>query len=255
VPKATLDVGWCYRLLELDPGVSAEEVKHSYRDLMQIWHPDRFSHDSRLRQKCEEKVKRIGDAYRSLIAVLPLYHATAGEPSYSAFTLEQQPDLGATMKAVRIEGKWGFTDASGKLAIPAVFDTEAEFAEGLAAVQLDGQFGYIDPSGHFVVKPQFRSADSFSDGRAMVQPVARFGYIDKSGQFVVRARFESGQRFAEGFAGVQLNGRSGYIAADGEWLVEPQFDEVHAFSHGRAYARLGSRWYQVLSTGEVQKKD
>lgn len=33
-----------YEILELEPGASPEEVKRAYRDLVKVWHPDRFSH-------------------------------------------------------------------------------------------------------------------------------------------------------------------------------------------------------------------
>ena len=48
-----------YRLLDLDPGVSDEEVKMACRDLTKVWHPDRFGHDPRLRERAEEKLKAI----------------------------------------------------------------------------------------------------------------------------------------------------------------------------------------------------
>ena len=45
---------------------SDEALKQAYRDLVQIWHPDRFSGDVRLRLKAEEQVKRINAAYAAL---------------------------------------------------------------------------------------------------------------------------------------------------------------------------------------------
>lgn len=55
-----------YRLLELDPGTSDEEVKRACRDLTKVWHPDRFGNDPRLRQKAEEKLKGILEAYETI---------------------------------------------------------------------------------------------------------------------------------------------------------------------------------------------
>lgn len=55
-----------YRLLDLDPGASEEEVKRAHRDLTKVWHPDRFGHDLPLRQKAEEKLKSINDAYETI---------------------------------------------------------------------------------------------------------------------------------------------------------------------------------------------
>lgn len=53
----------CYRVLELEPTASDEEVRQTYRDLSKVWHPDRFGSDEALRQKAEEKLRLINEAY------------------------------------------------------------------------------------------------------------------------------------------------------------------------------------------------
>jgi hypothetical protein len=55
-----------YRLLELDAGSSPEAVKRSYRDLVKLWHPDRYSPGSPLQKKAEEKLKEINLAYERI---------------------------------------------------------------------------------------------------------------------------------------------------------------------------------------------
>lgn len=55
-----------YELLGVRPGASAQELKEAYRDLAKVWHPDRFSHDPRLQQKAQEKLKEINEAYERL---------------------------------------------------------------------------------------------------------------------------------------------------------------------------------------------
>lgn len=57
-----------YRLLDLDPGASDEEVKTACRDLTKVWHPDRFGNDPQLRQKAEEKLKAILEAHETIRA-------------------------------------------------------------------------------------------------------------------------------------------------------------------------------------------
>jgi hypothetical protein len=55
-----------YQILELKPGASKQEVKQAYKDLIVVWHPDRFVHNPRLQQKAQEKVKEINAAYAFL---------------------------------------------------------------------------------------------------------------------------------------------------------------------------------------------
>ncbi len=59
-----------YEVLGLAPGASPEEVKEAYRDLVKVWHPDRFSSDPQLQQKAQAKLKEINAAYARLRAGL-----------------------------------------------------------------------------------------------------------------------------------------------------------------------------------------
>jgi curved DNA-binding protein CbpA len=57
------DLTLYYRILDLLPGASQEEVNQAYKDLAFIWHPDRIPESNiRLRQKAAEKLKQINEA-------------------------------------------------------------------------------------------------------------------------------------------------------------------------------------------------
>ncbi len=64
----------CYRILGLPPGASQAEIKQAYRDLVQVWHPDRFAHDARLQQKAQNNLKRINEAFEVLLSYNPPKH-------------------------------------------------------------------------------------------------------------------------------------------------------------------------------------
>ena len=51
-----------YRILEVPPTASDEEIKAAHRDLTKVWHPDRFANDDSMRRKAEERLKQINEA-------------------------------------------------------------------------------------------------------------------------------------------------------------------------------------------------
>lgn len=65
-----MNIRQCYTLLELPPRASLDDVKESYKDLVQVWHPDRFSHSPRLQQKAQDKLQQLNEAYNTLKAHL-----------------------------------------------------------------------------------------------------------------------------------------------------------------------------------------
>ena len=54
------------RLLHLDEGCSQEQLRRAYRDLVKVWHPDRFQSDAQLRAKAERTLQSINEAYALL---------------------------------------------------------------------------------------------------------------------------------------------------------------------------------------------
>jgi hypothetical protein len=64
--KIKMDIEQSFEILELDRGASTDEIKQSYKDIVTVWHPDRFSNNPRLKQKAEEKLKEVNVAYDTL---------------------------------------------------------------------------------------------------------------------------------------------------------------------------------------------
>ena len=56
-----------YRLLEIDPSASGEEVKKAYRKMANKYHPDKVSHlGKEMQDLAEEKFKAVNDAYQQI---------------------------------------------------------------------------------------------------------------------------------------------------------------------------------------------
>lgn len=138
--------------------------------------------------------------------------------------------------AVQIDGKWGFMDDTGKLAIPAKYDWVFAFSEGLAAVSVDRQVGFINHSGEWAIMPQFRVAAPFSEGMGPVRVGDVFRFIDHSGQQAIATDYRYVSQFSEGLAAVRglKSDLWGYIDKKGAFQILPKFDHAGDFAEGLA---------------------
>lgn len=67
------------------------------------------------------------------------------------------------------------------------------FHEGLCVVEVDGKSGYIDKTGAMAIAPQFDAAYDFKHGVALVSSNAdsddHWGFIDKTGKVIVPLKY------------------------------------------------------------------
>ena len=54
------------KVLALGPDATKKQIDLAYRDLVKVWHPDRFASDAALRLKAEEKLRELNHAYDAL---------------------------------------------------------------------------------------------------------------------------------------------------------------------------------------------
>jgi hypothetical protein len=64
-----LNVERYYRILELEPGASPEDVHQGYLDLTWVWHPDRFAGNPRLQYKAQCKLQELNEAHAQLRSI------------------------------------------------------------------------------------------------------------------------------------------------------------------------------------------
>ena len=65
-----MDLKACYKILEIQETASLPEIKQAYRDMIGIWHPDRYIQNPRLYAKATEKLKDLNSAYNLLVSRL-----------------------------------------------------------------------------------------------------------------------------------------------------------------------------------------
>ncbi|HKL38066.1 MAG TPA: DnaJ domain-containing protein, partial [Bacteroidales bacterium] len=56
-----------YRILEVDPSASNEEIKKAYRQMANKYHPDKVSHlGEDFQQAANEKFQKVNEAYEKI---------------------------------------------------------------------------------------------------------------------------------------------------------------------------------------------
>ncbi|MDZ7700067.1 MAG: J domain-containing protein [Deltaproteobacteria bacterium] len=113
-----MDIRRSFQILELEPGVSEAEVRQAYKDIVSVWHPDRFSNNPRLRARAEEKVKEINQSYETVLSFIAFnngeFSETAtgsgeGEPSnFTAFDTRSKTELAAELGTGMVLGLYAF---------------------------------------------------------------------------------------------------------------------------------------------------
>ena len=76
----------------LEPGATPQQLREAYRDLVRVWHPDRFEADERLRHKAGSRLSEINAAYRFLSSTQT---ARMAERARAARTSSRSPAFSA----------------------------------------------------------------------------------------------------------------------------------------------------------------
>ena len=131
-------------------------------------------------------------------------------------------DPGPLFRILR-DGKWGYVDRSGHVAITPRFERADRFSDGLAAVQDGAVQGYVDATGKIALVPEFAPVGvihrPFSSGLAVVRVGQRYGYMDRTGKLAIPARYATADDFSEGFAMACDTDGCGYIQPNGRGAV------------------------------------
>jgi curved DNA-binding protein CbpA len=103
-----VDLKQCFEILELNPDASTDEVQQAYKDLVNIWHPDRFATNPRLKRKAEAKLKEINRAYavvESFLSSEPGAQADTQKPPYTQPRATEQAEARSDTADYEAESK------------------------------------------------------------------------------------------------------------------------------------------------------
>lgn len=153
------------------------------------------------------------------------------------------------------KGKWGYEDASGRLAVKHKFSGAGEYKEGVALVQDGKKYGVIDCSGKYVVKPDYDMITDFNQlGLAEVMKGDKHGFIDRNGKLVIPCKYKYVGGFnTNGHVWVNEGGKleKGTVSGGKFNIFKPDGTPLFA----KSYVKVGEfvPWKKTYSKEEREK--
>ncbi|ACT00279.1 WG repeat-containing protein [Paenibacillus sp. JDR-2] len=185
---------------------------------------------------------------------------------------------------VQVDGKWGYINKAGKIAIEPIYTLAEDFHEGVAVVQVkdesksseDGEeqnnvkVGVIDSAGKMIVKPEYSAISTFSDGVAGAIKLDEDTYsleyfvLNTKGKVVstlpedmnIVSMLLIGNNMptqSDGLILVQDEPTEmyGYINSRGKMIIPYQYEQAYSFSDGLALVMKDKHYQYIDKTGKV----
>lgn len=173
----------------------------------------------------------------------------------------------------------GYIDLSGRVAIPFIYDDNAEsdfgpamFKNGYALASKDGKWGVIDKTGKEVIPFKYGSIYNTNVGLYGVFPVGDYssgnvGFIDINDKMVIPcvykcwcSKYDDGVpswyfTFSDGVIALSKDGKYGCVNTKGETVLPFEYDYIGDFYDGKARAvKNGEDWIVCTSSKGVEAK-
>lgn len=161
------------------------------------------------------------------------------------------------MVQVSKDGKWGYLNKEGKLAIDFKYTFASKFDNGVAIVKIEDAFYVVDKNGvETLIKiDNLKKVLPFSEGLAPYHTIDKMvGFIGPDGNVVIEPKFFSVGYFVNGLAWAKKADKSiGFIDKSGNWVIEPTFLSAKDFDKvsGMARVKVADKWAYVNTEGKV----
>ncbi|HLO57217.1 MAG TPA: WG repeat-containing protein [Bacteroidales bacterium] len=134
-------------------------------------------------------------------------------------------------------GKEGFIDTTGRIAIKPEFQQVGYFFGGIAwAKNIEGMIGYINKSAEWVINPFYTAVKNMDpvSGLARVMFNEKWYYISLKGEMIDFGMSEIMDDFHDGLSKGRKDGKWGFLNSKGEWVIKPRFVNARDFKNGYA---------------------
>lgn len=164
---------------------------------------------------------------------------------------EQIRPYSDSLSAFKQNGKWGYIDKKGNIAIQPSFEDCGDFSNSTAIAKQNGKWGVIDRTGKCITGFFFDEMSDFRNGISLAKEGENDYYVYPDGKRqLLSSKFEYGE-FTEDMAPVmnRKNKRWGFINKKGIMTIEPKYDTVYNFSNGVAMVEKNGKKYYINRKG------
>lgn len=154
------------------------------------------------------------------------------------------------MIAFRENNLWGYMDYDQKVIILPQFEKAYCFNEGYAKVVKDGKVGYINNQGAIAIECMFDSGGSVCDRLIVVQKEKYYGIIDIEGNEVLEINYDFIEESHNGDYIIWKDKKAGCFNVK-RTLILPQYDHMLPFFEGLARIKIASYYGAINENNQL----
>ncbi|PNK60460.1 WG repeat-containing protein [Psychrobacter sp. FDAARGOS_221] len=174
-----------------------------------------------------------------------------------------------SMAWIKQEGRYGYIDESGQLAIPFIYSEAEDFEQGRAIVVYDDNnlslapgwdeaeqwdtYGIIDQDNHAIVSFEYQGITRINPNLFYIQKSDGFDFVDSNGNLATTKKFDKivwSSLFDEFFA-VKKDGKWGFINRDFETVIPFEYDKVVEFYDDLAAVKKNNKFGFIDKDGQT----
>ena len=164
----------------------------------------------------------------------------------------QEGDTTKLWPASNGEG-WGYIDAKGNMAIPAMYDAVEFFSCGFARVVMGEDLKFINKKGAMQTTPSFDGAEAFYYNYSTLHVYDYYGMMNNKFEVTVQPYFAAlGTMGDNGLVAAKRYNDSKweYVNAKGETKIAAMYDGASSFQDSVAVVTMGSKQGAINKSGE-----
>ena len=142
-------------------------------------------------------------------------------------TFEYAGDFSDSAFALTIKGgKVGVINRNGLAVIPHIYTDIAFLSSGCYAVLQDSGWGIANNGGHLIYPCQADRIDYLWPAHFLIEQAGRYGLANYAGKMVIPAMYDTIQQPMEGFYEVKANNMLGLIDSMGKTILKPCYTDI-----------------------------